>query len=1142
MEHAYYNEKNNICTTCELQQQLIPIEQETILQKDLAASVTDEIYTTGNNTPEIIAANTGNAIVRMQAEALKKSEEKYRNIFDNATEGIFQITPEGQFLSANAALARIHGYNSPEELITSVRDIAKQLHVDPGHRAQYKRLLERNGFVKNFEAMMYRKDGTLNWISTNTRVVKDKEGRILYYEGTITDITERKRSEKALKESEELYRTAIEHSNDGVSIVRNGIHIFVNSNFASIFGYDAIADIIGKPTSLTVHPDDLEMVQNYAAKRQRGEEAPTRYEFKGIKKDGIVIYIEVSVANIIYHDEEAILAYFREITERKHAEESLKKAEKKYRDIFENAVEGIFQTTVDGRFVSANPSLAVMLGYDSPDEMINCINSISAQQYVHSDDRVRFKNLFEGYDIVEGFETEMYRKDGIKIWVLINARAVFDERGCIVYYEGTIEDVTKRKQIEETLKEQLRFAQTLIDTVPNPVYFKDVHGLYIGCNKAFEAYHGIAREALIGKSVYDILPGELADFHNSRDRSLFQNPGNQAYESFLYMPDNTKHDIVVRKATFVNKDGELAGLVGVLSDITEHKQMEDAMCAERNRFRALSEDAPFGIVMIGSDGRFDYINPKFKKIFGYTLKDVPNGKEWFRKAYPDAEYRHKVVSTWKQDLEQFKIGEGNPWTFSVTSKDGNRKIINFIPVRLETDEHIMTCEDVTERVHTREAIEASEQTLRAILSASPVGIGLIDKFTMGWANDAAYRMLGYDYGELDGQDLRILYLSDDERERVREDLMIKRESEAQWVRKDGSIIDVLIRVAPLENRNGSMIAVSDDITDKKRAVRALEQSRLELERLDRVKTKAVHHISHELKTPLAVIQGSLRLLRRKTQRFANIDNTLSGNIEMLERHLGRLLEIQQETEKIFNLTREMEKTTLAADCERLWERIEAVSEVPDNVRANWQSIHGWVGEHFREPATEPRYADLYLLTREIVEKTRHIADTRNVTIELEGGDGVEEVPVNFIVLRDTIESLLRNAIENTPDEGFIKVILEKKNDRTWLHVTDYGVGITKESQSYVFDGLYHTGETELYASKMPYSFGAGGKGLSLLKIKIYSQHHGFDLLMKSQRCLYLPTEKDLCPGSISLCEHCGTPEICANSGGTTFSLMISQTV
>jgi two-component system phosphate regulon sensor histidine kinase PhoR len=103
-------------------------------------------------------------------------------------------------------------------------------------------------------------------------------------------------------------------------------------------------------------------------------------------------------------------------------------------------------------------------------------------------------------------------------------------------------------------------------------------------------------------------------------------------------------------------------------------------------------------------------------------------------------------------------------------------------------------------------------------------------------------------------------------------------------------------------------------------------------------------------------------------------------------------------------------------------------------------------------------------------------------------------------------------------------------------VSDYGTGITKESQDHVFDGLFHTEATKCYSSKRPYSFGAGGRGLSLLKIKIYAQRHGFDISMKSQRCLYLPTENDQCPGSISLCDHCNTPHVCANSGGTTFSL------
>ena len=101
---------------------------------------------------------------------------------------------------------------------------------------------------------------------------------------------------------------------------------------------------------------------------------------------------------------------------------------------------------------------------------------------------------------------------------------------------------------------------------------------------------------------------------------------------------------------------------------------------------------------------------------------------------------------------------------------------------------------------------------------------------------------------------------------------------------------------------------------------------------------------------------------------------------------------------------------------------------------------------------------------------------------------------------------------------------------------DFGIGITKENQRHLFDGLFHTLDTELYSSKKPYDFGAGGKGLNLLRIKTYGQRFGFDISAASQRCIYLPTDRDLCPGKISECPHCKTLEECLQSGGSTFCL------
>ena len=141
-------------------------------------------------------------------EKVSQAQKKYQDIFDNAVEGIFQTTPDGRFLTANPALARMHGYSSPEEIISSITDIAHQLYVEPAQHQEFQDLLKETGEVKNFEAPMKRKDGTLIWVSMNTRAVRDAKGNILYVEGTAEDITDRKKSEETLARHIEGLRMA----------------------------------------------------------------------------------------------------------------------------------------------------------------------------------------------------------------------------------------------------------------------------------------------------------------------------------------------------------------------------------------------------------------------------------------------------------------------------------------------------------------------------------------------------------------------------------------------------------------------------------------------------------------------------------------------------------------------------------------------------------------------------------------------------------------------------------------------------------------------------------------------------------------------------------------------------------------------
>jgi signal transduction histidine kinase len=290
---------------------------------------------------------------------------------------------------------------------------------------------------------------------------------------------------------------------------------------------------------------------------------------------------------------------------------------------------------------------------------------------------------------------------------------------------------------------------------------------------------------------------------------------------------------------------------------------------------------------------------------------------------------------------------------------------------------------------------------------------------------------------------------------------------------------------------------------QKARLNALEQSRRELERLNKAKSKALDHLSHELRTPLAVIQGNIRILKRKIQ--AQTPPLIREEIfESLEKNLNRLSEIQQETDQIIRTYQDLETKSPLEGIE----------------------IH-------RSPL--PENISLYPFTENLLERIKKQASHRKIQIILDGAkDLVLHVDPN--ILDESLRGLIKNAIENTPDEGMIRIILEQTGQWVQVKVMDFGIGITKDNQKHLFDGLFHTQETDLYTSKKPYDFGAGGKGLDLLRIKTYGHRFGFDVSEGSQRCVHLPLERDVCPGKISECPYCKNREDCFRSGGTTFCL------
>ncbi len=270
---------------------------------------------------------------------------------------------------------------------------------------------------------------------------------------------ERKEAENTLRESEELFRATFDQAAVGVAHVGlDGRWLRVNRKLCDILGYEC-EELLGKTFGEVTHPDDLDEDLDYLRRMLAGELETHSREKRYIRRDGSPVWTNLTVSLVRGQDPglgdpRYFIAVIEDISGRKRTEEALRKAEEKYRSIFENSVGGIFQTSVEGRFLMVNPALTRMFGYESPEEMISTVSEAGRQLYVDPERWAEFARLVRRHGAVSDFESQGYRKDGSVIWISADVRALRDADGELVGYEGTMEDVTGRKTLEKRLEHQ----------------------------------------------------------------------------------------------------------------------------------------------------------------------------------------------------------------------------------------------------------------------------------------------------------------------------------------------------------------------------------------------------------------------------------------------------------------------------------------------------------------------------------------------------------------------------------------------------------------------------------------------------------------------------------------------------------------
>ncbi len=317
--------------------------------------------------------------------------------------------------------------------------------------------------------------------------------------------------------------------------------------------------------------------------------------------------------------------------------EELRDSEEKYRGIFENAIEGVFQITLAGRILSANPALAHILGYASAEALLSGIPRVAPKLFVDAQDWDRLIDSIVKNHTVLRFEIQMYRQDGEKMWGAVSARMVYGHDGRPVWVEGFLMDVSDRKRAEEALAESRNYLAEVINAVADPMFVKDRHHRWVLVNNALCAFTGHAREELLGKTDYDYFTKSEADVFWDKDELVFNTGKENINEECFTDPQGLAHTIVTKKTRYTDKKGEQF-IVGILRDITEQKRAAEEKLRLEARLIQSQKMEAIGALAGGIAHDFNNI---LHPMLGYGEllgQDLPKGS-------PQRQYVDEIISS-----------------------------------------------------------------------------------------------------------------------------------------------------------------------------------------------------------------------------------------------------------------------------------------------------------------------------------------------------------------------------------------------------------------------------------------------------------------------------------------------------------------
>ncbi|MBW8323519.1 MAG: PAS domain-containing sensor histidine kinase [Prolixibacteraceae bacterium] len=545
---------------------------------------------------------------------IQENESKYKKIFENVQDVFYQTDLNGIITEISPSIERYSKY-----IHSDVKGKAiDQFYANPDDRIKLIAEIKEKGEAHDFEVLLKGRDNQAVWGSVNAHFTFDKSGKISGIEGTIRDLTDRKEAEEKSERALSLLQATLDSAADGILVVnRSGKITNFNKQFKQMFNHTDEALESGEDSvAIEFVLEQLTKPQEFISQIKYLYDHPELESLDTIElKDGRTIE-RFSCPQLLDGEPIGRVWNFRDVTEQRRSGQQLQLMAHTLKSINES----ISITDTNNRILFLNAAFLKTYGYPNESELIGEDIAIVRSEENDKDvvDRILSTTAETGW---QG-EIMNRKKDGTSFPISLSTSIVQDENGKTLGMVGVATDISERKLAEKALQDKEAHLSTLVQTIPDLIWLKDVNGVYITCNKMFENFFGASETEIVGKTDYDFVEWELADSFRKNDLNAIAAGKPTSNEEWItFASDGHQRLLETIKVPMYDSNGTTLGVLGIGRDITARKQAEERLLESEIKYRTLIESMPDGVYRSTPEGKFVEVNPAMVKLLGYSSKE-----------------------------------------------------------------------------------------------------------------------------------------------------------------------------------------------------------------------------------------------------------------------------------------------------------------------------------------------------------------------------------------------------------------------------------------------------------------------------------------------------------------------------------------